>query len=196
MRASCALSFLGKTFHLKFQTFDTPIEPTAGISARIPHTTEYVILLDYDNVVDPRLRDELVYLQELHHLGDFHVFATNEFGRHVACIDRLPLRKALQVVHTSTCDFNFKQGVRINEYRTWILRALEKGNRPKPKYLYSIESNYNGRRLQSEAHGLFFLNYYGAQIRLAKPDGNTELEVQGYKTGSKINVKDLETKIK
>jgi hypothetical protein len=147
--------------------------------------------LDFDNVEDERLVDELLYLQELFHLGDFHVFATNEFGRHVVCIDRLPLREALEVVYDSTCDYNFKRGVRINEFRTWVLRALEKGNRGKPRYLYSLESTYNGRRLQSEAHGLFFLHYYGAKIRLTNPDGNTELEIQGYKTGSKLDVKKL-----
>lgn len=185
------MSFLGHTFHLKLQHFKTPIAPTTGVSPRIPHSTEFVTFLDYDNITDERLVDELFYLQELFHLGDFHVFATNEFGRHVVCIDRLPLREELEVVYNSTCDYNFQRGIRINEYRTWVLRALEKGNRPKPKYLYPIESSYDGQRLQSEAHGLFLLRYYGAKIRLTNPDGNTELEVQGYKTGSKLDVKEL-----
>jgi hypothetical protein len=37
------------------------------------------------------------------------------------------LNQALEVVNNSTCDAVFKRGIRINEYRTWILRGLGKG---------------------------------------------------------------------
>jgi hypothetical protein len=176
---------------LKLQSMRIPIEATAGMSARVKYTTEFVTLLDYDNVKDSRLVEELLYLQELHRLGDFYVFATNEFGRHVICVDRLILREELEVVNTSTCDAVFKRGIRINEYRTWILRVIGKGDRPKPRYLYSVESPYNGQHLQSQAHAEFLQRYYGAPVRLVKPDGNHELEIQGYKTASKTSTKDL-----
>lgn len=175
----------------KYQLMRIPIEATAGMSARIKYTTEFVIFLDYDNIKDERLVEELTYLQELFGLGDFHVFATSEFGRHAVCIDRFPLREALDVVYNSTCDAMFKRGIHMNEFRTWILRALEKGDRPKPKYLYLVESPYNGKRLQSQAHGEFLQRHYAAGIRLVNPDGNHELETQGYKTGSKTSTKDL-----
>jgi hypothetical protein len=171
-----------------------PIEATAGISARIKYTTEFITMLDYDNVKDDRLAEELLYLQELYTLGDFHVFATNEFGRHVICIDRLMLREELEVVNSSTCDAVFKRGIRVNEYRTWILRVIGKGDRPKPHYMYSVESPYNGQRLQSQAHAEFLQRYYGAPVRLVNPDGNHELEIQGYKTSNKTSAKDLKKK--
>lgn len=174
-----------------FQSMKVPKEPAAGISARIAHTTDFVVFLDYDNVTDERLRDELVYLQELFGLGDFHIFATNQFGRHVICIDRLPLSVALAIVYASTCDAIFKKGIRYNEYRTWILRATEKGDRPKPTYLYSVESPYNGQNIQSQAHGKFLQQYYGANVRLVNADGNDELETQGYKTANKTSAKDV-----
>jgi hypothetical protein len=132
-------------------------------------------------------------LQELYKLGDFYIFATNEFGRHAICIDSLTLKEALDVICESTCDAVFKRGIRINEYRTWILRSLSKGNRPPPKYLYSVESTYNGQCVQSQAHGTYFIQYCGAPIRLVNPDGNEDLEIQGYKTGSKTDVRDLKT---
>jgi hypothetical protein len=175
----------------KFQSMKIPKEPTAGVSARVAHTTEFVTFLDYDNIEDGRLVEELQYLQELHSLGDFFVLATNEFGRHAVCVDRLRLREELTVVYDSTCDATFKRGVRINEYRTWILRGIEKGDRPKPKYLYTVESPYNGRRLQSQAHGQFLQRYFGAPVRLVNSDGNDELEIQGYKTSNKTSTKDL-----
>ena len=176
---------------IKVQSMKIPIEATAGVSARVKYTTEFIIMLDYDNIKDDRLVEELLYLQDVHIIGDFHVFATNEFGRHVVCIDRFQLKEALEVIYNSTCDAVFKRGIRINEYRTWVLRGLGKGDRPKPKYLYSVESPYNGQRLQSQAHGKFIQQYFGAPIRLVNPDGNDELETQGYKTSSKTSAKDV-----
>jgi hypothetical protein len=176
-------------FLLHFQSMDIPKEPTAGISARIPHTTEFVPLLDYDNITDERLADELLYLQELHTLGDFHVFASSEYNRHAICADRLSLREALDVIYSSTCDAVFARGIRINEFRTWILRGLEKGNTDSPKYLYSLESPYNGQRLQSQAHARYIEQYFGTRVRLTNPDGNMTLEIEGYKTGKNVDKK-------
>lgn len=185
------LRIFDKKLLFKFQSMKIPKEPTAGISARVKNTAEFVIFLDYDNITDERLIEELMYLQELFGLGDFIVLATNEFGRHVICIDRLLLKKAIKVVYSSSCDGIFQKGIRYNEHRTWILRAIEKGNRPKPKYLYTVKSPYNGKRLQSQAHGEFLQRYYGANVRLVNPDENEELEIQGYKTSNKTSIKDL-----
>ena len=82
------LRILDRMLLLKFQSMKIPIEPTAGMSARVPFTTEFTIFLDYDNIKDDRLREELVYLQEVYGLGDFLVLSTNEFGRHAICLDR------------------------------------------------------------------------------------------------------------
>jgi len=193
LRINATARILGKMFLLHFQSMDIPKAPTAGISARIPHSTEFTIFLDFDNVTDQRLVDELCYLEELFTLGDFHIFRSSEFGRHAICVDRLLLRDALDVIYTSTCDRTFARGARINEYRTWILRGLEKGNRNRPKYLYTVKSPYNGQRLQSQAHALFLGHYYGAKVRLKNPDGNSILEIQGYKTSSKIDMKEVST---
>ena len=194
MRFNATTRIFGKMLLLHFQSMDIPKAATAGISARICHTTEFAIFLDYDNITDERLRDELLYLQELHELGDFHVISSSEYGRHVICVDRLFLKKALDVIHTSTCDSVFKRGIRINEHRTWILRGLEKGNRNRPKYLYSVESPYNGQHLQSQAHALFLQHYYGAKVRLTNPDGNHILEVQGYKTSNRIDMREASSR--
>lgn len=191
---SSTISLFGKVFHIKFQILDKPKAATIGMSARIPGTCEFAIFADYDNVKDERLKEELEDLQDIFHLGDFHVFETNPYGRHVICVDRMPMREAMAVLMESTCDYNFKQGIKINEYRTWILRIVEKGNRPKPKYLYPVKSKYNGEHFQSQAHLLFLLLYYGADVRPVKNklDGNTKIEIQGYKTASKIDIRDSE----
>ncbi len=97
----------------------------------------------------------------------------------------------MAVVYTSTCDYQFKRGIRINEYRTWILRGWEKGERGRPQYLRTIESPYNGQKLQSQAHAMFLKAFYGANVRLVDPDGNEDIEIQGYTTSSKVTTRDL-----
>jgi len=173
-----------------------PKTPTKGISARIVGNTYFAIFLDYDNINDKSLDVDVFCLQELFQLGDFHIFKTSEFGRHAICIDILPLREAYAVVRNSTCDYQFKRGIRINEYRTWILRNWEKGERERPQYARTIESPYNGQRLQSQAHATFLKAFYGVDVRLVNPDGNEEIEIQGYKTSSKVTVKELEEEMK
>jgi len=192
MRIKKELSIFDRHCLLLFQSMKIPKTPTKGMSARIPHTTNFTIFLDYDNIQDERLDDELVYLQELYHLGDFHVLKTNEFGRHVICVDALPLREALDVVYSSTCDAMFKRGVRINEFRTWILRNWEKGERERPQYLRTIKSPCNGQRLQSQAHAGFLEAFFGLKVRLVNPDGNDEIEINEYNTSSKVTTKELE----
>jgi len=85
-----------------------------------------------------------------------------------------------------------KRGVRINEYRTWVLRNWEKGERERPQYLRIVESPYNGQRLQSQAHAEFLTAFFGAKVRLVNPDGNDEIEIQTYNTSSKVTTKELE----
>ncbi len=86
--------------------------------------------------------------------------------------------------------------IRINEYRTWILSGWKKGERERPKFLRTIESPYNGERLQSQAHATFLQAFYGVKVRLVNPDGNDEIEIQGYNTSSKVIVRDLEEQMK
>ena len=191
MRSNWTFRIFDKMFLVHIQTMTIPKAGTVGMSARVPYTVEYVLFLDYDNMKDERVVEELVVLQENYKLGDFHVSATNEFGRHAVCIDRMLLVEALEVVYASSCDYLFKRGIRINEFRTWVLRCFEKGERDRPKYLYTVESPYNGERLQSQAHGLFLKRHYGVPIRLTNPDGNYLLTFQDYKTSSKVKLKDV-----
>ena len=78
----------------------------------------------------------------------------------------------------------FKKAPRINEYRCWILRYAKKGNRDEPKYLYTVESPYEGKNPQSLGHAKYLLNF-GIKIDLKNPIGSEEIEVQGYNTGKR-----------
>lgn len=182
---------LKRQFLIDIQSMKFPTTETEGVSLRVVGTTQYTIGLDYDKTKDETLNEFLTYLQERYHLGDFHVLSTSEFGRHAYCVDILSLRETLDVVYDSGCDYVFKRGCWINEYRTWVLRTEPKGERPKPTYLRTIESPYNGERMQSLAHALFLEECYGIKVRLAFPDGNRIVEKQKYLTGSLTTVKEL-----
>jgi hypothetical protein len=160
-----------------------------GISSRIPDTSLHVTFLDYDNIVDDRLIEELRFLQEEFEIGNFYVLETRNKGRHAVCIDALRPRDQKEIVDFSGCDLMFKKAPRINEYRCWILRYAKKGKRGEPEYLYTVESPYEGQNLQSRGHAKY-LEKFGIRIDLKNPYGPEEIEVQDYNTGKRT---DLET---
>ena len=168
---------------------------TRGYSSRVVPTSLHVIFLDYDNIVDERLREELAFLQDLFEIGNFYVLATSEYGRHAICIDALTLKEVKEIVDFSSCDLAFKKAPNINEFRTWVLRYDKKGDRPSPKYVYTVESPYEGQNPQSIGHKIFLENMFGIKIpELKNPIGEEAIEIQEYNTWSKIRSLDLKKK--
>lgn len=172
------------TVLLKIQVMKKLDVRTAGVSSRIPGTTLHVLFLDYDNITDKTLAEELGYLQEEFRLGNFHVLETRRRGRHATCIDCMRFKDVLEIVRFSTCDLMFKKGPAINEYRSWVLRFSRKGTRNEPKYLYTVESPYEGQNLQSRGHAKYLMKF-GITIDLKKPYGPEEVEIQKYNTGKR-----------
>jgi len=173
---------------LKFRIKKEPDVRTGGASSRILNTSLHVTFLDYDNIVDERLIEELRFLQEEFEIGNFYVVQTSKHGRHTICIDALRFKDVLEIVRFSSCDLMFKKAPRINEYRCWVLRYAKKGNRDEPKYLYTIESPYEGKNLQSKGHAKYLLNF-GVTIDLKNPYGTEEIETQTYSTGKRTSEK-------
>ena len=183
---------------LKFQVYKKLDIRTAGMESRIPKTALHVIPLDYDNIVgsfsedsEQRLKEELRFLQEEFEIGNFYVFGTRDNGRHAVCLDALPFRMVKDVVDFSSCDLKFKSAPRINEYRCWVLRFASKGKRGAPKYLYTVESPFEGKNLQSRGHAKYLLNF-GLKVDLKNPYGTEEINVQEYSTSDKHNKEDKE----
>ena len=155
-----------------------------GASSRIPGTTLHVIFLDYDNIVDERLVEELEHIQREKKVGNFYVFETRENGRHAVCIDALRFKDIKDIVDYSSCDLMFKKAPRINEYRCWVLRFAKKGKRGAPKYRYTVQSQYEGKNLQSRGHAKYLQNF-GIKVELQQPFGPEEIERQSYNTGKR-----------
>ena len=181
---------------LKVQVYKKLEIRTMGVESRIPKTALHVPFLDYDNIVgifseDPekRLREELQFLQDEFEVGNFHVFWTRDEGRHAVCLDALTFRMVKDIVDFSSCDLKFKSAPRINEYRCWVLRFANKGKRGAPKYLYTVESPFEGKNLQSLGHAKYLLNF-GLKVDLKNPYGSEEINVQEYSTSDKHKKKD------
>lgn len=51
-----------------------------------------------------------------------------------------------------------------------------------PKYLYTVESPYEGQKLQSRGHAKYLLKF-GVEIELKQPLRPEEIEGQEYNTG-------------
>jgi hypothetical protein len=175
------------TLLVKFQLMKKLDVRTAGVSSRIPNTSLHVTFLDYDNIVDDRLQEELRFLQEEFQIGNFYVLETRNEGRHAICIDALRFKDVLEIVRFSSCDLMFKKAPRINEYRCWVLRYAKKRDRDEPKYLFTVESPYEGQNLQSRGHAKY-LEKFGLKIELKKPFGPEEIEVQEYNTGKRTEI--------
>jgi len=176
---------------LKFQVYQKLEIRTAGVESRIPKTALHVTFLDYDNIVgisseepELRLKEELQFLQEEREIGNFHVFGTRDEGRHAICLDALSFRDVMDIVDFSSCDLKFKSAPRINEYRCWVLRFASKGKRGAPRYLYTVESPFEGKNLQSLGHAKYLLNF-GLKVDLKNPYGSEEINVQEYSTSDK-----------
>lgn len=178
---------------IKIQAYKKLDIRTEGTESRIQGSALHCTYLDYDNITgvgvdtveaERRLTEELQCLQEEFQIGNFYVFKTRDNGRHAVCIDALRFRDVKDIVDFSSCDIKFKNAPRINEYRCWVLRFDPKGNRPAPKYLYTVESAYEGMNLQSLGHAIF-LQKFGVKIFLKNPYGSEEIGVQEYSTADK-----------
>lgn len=92
------------TFLLKAQAIKKLDVRTRGFSTRVSGTALFIIPLDYDNIVDERLIEELRFLQEEFEIGNFYVLETRNEGRHAVCIDALRFKDVLEIVRFSSCD--------------------------------------------------------------------------------------------
>lgn len=177
---------IGKYFVLfKIQIMEKLSVRTSGASSRVPNTSLHIVFLDYDNIDDDRLKEELVFLQNEFELGNFYVLQTRNEGRHAVCLDVLRFKDIKEIIDFSNCDLMFKKAPRINEYRCWVLRYAKKGSRDAPRYLYTVESPHDGKNLQSRGHAKYLLNF-GVAVDLKNPYGPEEIEIQAYNTGKRI----------
>lgn len=162
-------------------------KPIADTIGSINRTRDgYIFYLDYDLMEEEWVKDELLALQERYDIGDILVFRSSEKDNkfHAVGFSKFTAKEWCQILDDSSCDTMFKRVPRFVTLRGWVLRNFEKGEHPKPKYLYILKKNTN--RKQSYAHWKYFKELYpDAKINeLTNSDGLDELYVIKYKTGN------------
>jgi len=194
MRWSHLFMIHNYTVFLKVQILKKLETRAEGAASRVVGTTRHVIFLDYDDIDDYHLLEELQHIQDEKNIGNFYVFQTRRNGRHAVCIDALRFRDVKDIVDYSSCDIAYKRGPRLNEYRSWVIRYTKKGkNRDAPKYIYKIESPNEGKNLQSLGHATYLMNF-GVKINLKRPYGPNEIESISYNTGKRVEEEPESTK--
>jgi hypothetical protein len=194
MKSSWKLTFLGHTWMFQFHVMKTPQDRTWGKSSRIRYTGHHVLFIDYDNIDEITMVDEIRALQREFKFGNVVVFQTKEEpsedecttgGFHCICVDYFVLNEVKRIVMSSSCDLGFVIAPRYDRFRNWVLRDTIKGSRDRPKFKYIILSPHEGERMQSSAHAFFLTNRYGIKLNLLKPDGNRDFQFESYQTANR-----------
>jgi len=166
---------------------------TAGITSRCMDL-QHVIFLDYDNIEKWLIVDELKLLQHYYLLTPFYLFTTkeeiskvsgNQFGNyHAICITKLPIHMVAEIQDKTHIDWKYKGMLRVSRYKSWVLRAAPKGDKPKPTYLGLVGDLVNLNNMVSEAHLNLLKTLYDIDyVPYANLDGQTDTYITTYKTG-------------
>lgn len=153
-----------------------------GVSSRIPHTLHHVLYLDYDNVEYDILEDEIKTLMVFCELGNMHIIRTSERNYHVECHGYFLPVEVLEIQDMSSCDALFRRGPKLSLSRGWIHRRSEKGAKKEPEFVKTLESPFNGDRLQSSFHNDTLNTDFDLEITLVNPDELNEGYDEEYET--------------
>lgn len=148
----------------------------------------YVLYIDYDRMEQEWVVEELLHLQNVFDLGDIHLFKSSESknGYHAVSFAKLTAYEFIQVLQNSSCDEAFKNVPRFSSTRNWVLRAWNKGNTEKPKYVGTLPAFTT--RQSSYAHWKAWKLIH-PQIGKFQPDYHDfskDIKIIKYKTSNNI----------
>lgn len=158
------IRFLGVFFDLHLG-LDYETVTTVGISSWASKN-QRCVFLDYDNTKLEHLEEELKALQELYNLSDFYIFESSQkpHSYHAISLSKIGYKELLYLLEDSSCDELYKSFPIKTDYKTWILRVLEKGDSARPKYLKTVKSKYVGRE-KSLVHKILLERHYKFKIK-------------------------------
>jgi len=159
--------------HLKIKIFNINLDsrlyleykttPTLGIRNNTMDGKR-ILFLDYDHTLYEHLIEEIKYLQEKHGLSEFYIFKSSNkmHGYHAICLDKLDYKQYKRIIEETSIDEYYKHMPVFNDYKTWVLRIIRKGDSPPPKHIETIKSSFK-KRNKSQAHWLFLKNHYNVK---------------------------------
>lgn len=164
--------------------------------ARFPHC----LFIDYDNIWEYFVREELKWLTEEYPITPFYLFYTKRntnkegskyekySGNYSAIsLTKMTFKKAYDILQTTHSDFNYKRVPHFIKYKFWVLRMIAKKDRPAPKFLCMIPEDPKKWNLEPEVsrvHLKLLEKWYGIpKVDYHNIDDSTETFLTPYLTG-------------
>jgi hypothetical protein len=145
-------------FNLSFSCWIASKTRTQGIYDWV-EGGHHVLFLDYDNMREEWVEEELTRLQNEFKLSNLYVIQSSERSFHAICCDVMLPVEAQQIVMQSNADESFKKAM-FYDYCSRVLRTFGKGHTAKPQYLFTLKSKHKERQ-KSLAHLKYLQFSYG-----------------------------------
>lgn len=179
------LPFTNKVFRIYSLLYNKPNAWVHGYSARC-EDSRFVLFMDFDSMPYVDLINELQFLQNKYHLGDFIIFKLDrEDSFHAVCLDKFSMIEVYEILKDSSVDFAFTNSIKNLQTRAWVLRWGDKGSREAPKYQSTLFGKFR-KREQSNAHRLF-IEKLGVPVEdRGRWDKFTQIQMVKYDTANRI----------
>ena len=104
---------------------------------------KYIITLDYDDMPYDFVYNEIVRLQEDFQLGDFYIIKSSKESFHAVCLDKLPYMDFLDILMSTSVDYNYMRIPIQSGKKLWVLRLTKKDIQPEVMEVVKSSYNYN-----------------------------------------------------
>lgn len=198
-------------YRIGFMVAKLPSVPTVGVGSLCKGDNarfEHVVFIDYDNILEWIVEEELNWIVNQYKLSNFYLFYTERNidekssshidrisgNYHAVSLTKLTFSKINEIIRNTHSDYNYKLMPNYVKYKFWVLRFVGKENKSAPKFLKIIPDypvNMNNRI--SKAHKEFFECMYPDLPRLpyTNLDDSEGVFITPYLT-SRSQVKNME----
>ena len=152
-------------FH--WRAFKDLTEYVAGITNKCADG-RYILFLDYDDVPEEWIIEEVGYLIEEYRLGNCYLFKSSKQGYHVISTQKRSLRELLQIMRDTSTDDAYTYVSLRRARKVWTLRISEK-NGEQPTFIGTIPGYQEGDF--SKPHNDVLRKLYNLRIPRAGEDG-------------------------
>lgn len=164
-------------FSFNFRTYKVLDQYVAGITNRC-RDGRYVVFLDFDDVPEEWVTEELNLLLDLFNLRSVHLFKTTN-GYHAISTQKVNLRTLIKILRDSSTDSAYKWVPLRRARKVWTLRTTEKGGN-KPKFLTTIPGSALVKGEESKPHNEILRKLYNITIPTVHEDDEEEFWTAHY----------------
>lgn len=150
---------------------------------------KHIVFLDYDNVYESRVLQDIDYLQKKYRLGNAYILTTKRglknskdfFGNYlVFFLDKFTFRRVVEIQAETHADDLYKK---IEDYpdKGFVIRTSQKGAKPAPELIKIVKAESGNPK--SNAHRLFFEHQFDITIYKDETfDNETKYQIVQYST--------------